>query len=290
MCVVPLLALGACKDDGVTVQPPPAPTASVRFINAVVDTGAVDLRFVDKVENLPTLQGVAFRGVSGFYQGVIPGSRAARVFPNETNVNLATPALLSTRLVDTTVPLAAGTRYTLVYAGRAKSGTPAAEAHRLAVITDPAAPTPPANSITLKMLNVAVGMGNLDVYVVPVASTTAATPADWATNNAGVVRNVAYLAQSAYANFAVRPTTGLPFYRFVVTAAGSTTELFAATPNQPGIPQPAGATYGAQPGVQISGSVMTVVLAPGSTPGTRQSTAATQTPTVMLVSDKVLNP
>jgi hypothetical protein len=135
-----------------------------------------------------------------------------------------------------------------------------------------------------------VGAGAVDVYIVPVATTAAATPADFATNNVGVIRNLAYLAQSAYVNVPVRPTTGLPFYRFVVTAAGQTTALFAATPNQPGTNPPAGASYGPQPGVQISGSVMTAVIAPGSTPNTRGSTTANQAPTVFMMIDKVLNP
>lgn len=292
MCAVSLLAVAACSDpSGVNEQPDPGPAALVRFINAVPDTGTVDLRFVDRVENLPTLQGVAFRSTSGFYQRVEPGSRAARIFPNSTN-----PELTKIFLVDTTVPLAADTRYTLVYAGRARAGAPAAEGHRLAVIEDPRdPPTPPANQIAIKALHVAVGTGNVDVYIVPVASATAATPADFATNNAGVVRNASFLAQSNYVNVPVRPTTAGALYRFVVTAAGSTTPLFAATPNLPGVAAPGAGqagqgTVGAQPGVQISGSVLTVVIAPGSTPGTRQSTTATQTPTAVLIVDKVLNP
>ncbi len=161
MCAVSLLAVAACSDpSGVNEQPDPGPVALVRFINAVPDTGTVDLRFVDRVENLPTLQGVAFRSTSGFYQRVEPGSRAARIFPNSTN-----PELTKIFLVDTTVPLAADTRYTLVYAGRARAGAPAAEGHRLAVIEDPRdPPTPPANQIAIKALHVAVGTGNVDVY------------------------------------------------------------------------------------------------------------------------------
>jgi hypothetical protein len=262
----------------------------VRFVNAVVDTGTVDLRFVDEVENLPTLLNVAFRGTSGFYQRVKPGARPTRVFPSSSDVNLT-----KIMLVDTNLTLQADTRHTLVYAGRARAGTPAAESARLAVIQDPAAPTPPANQIAIKVLHAAVGTGNVDVYIVPVASATAATPADFATNNAGVVRNVSYLAQSNYVNVPVRPTTAGALYRLVVTAAGSTTPLFAATPNQPGIAAPAAGTpghgtVGAQPGVQIAGSVLTAVVAPGSVAGSRQSTTANQSPTVFMMVDNVFNP
>lgn len=297
MCMLPLLAIVACgDDDGVSVQGPPPPAASVRFINAVVDTGAVDLRFVDRVENLPTLQGVAFRGHSGGYQPVEPGTRMARVFPSSSDINLA-----PIRLVDTSIPLAGNTRYTMVYAGRAGAGASAAEAHRLQVIEDPATPpTPPAGQIAIQALHVAVGVGNVDVYVVPVATATAATPADWATNNVGVLSNIPFLGKAtAYVNVPIRPAATAateaapatsPLYRFVVTPAGAMNALFAATPNQPGIAAPAGATYGPQPGVRIAGSVLTAVVAPGSTAGTRQSAAANQTPTVFLISDKVLNP
>jgi len=287
LCVVPLLAAAACGDsDGVTVNPPPGPAATVRFINTGTDMGTVDLRFVDRVENVPTLQGVAFRSASGMYQRVEPGARAARVFPNSPNLD-------TTRifLIDETINLAPNTRYSLVYAGRAAASAPAAERHRLAVITDPelgTLPSPPASSIAIQALHTVVGVGNVDVYVVPVDSLTQPTPANWATSNAGVLQNVPFLGKAgAYLTVPVRPANR--FYRFVVTAAGQTTAIFAATPNQPGAAATV-PTSGPQPGVRIGGSVMTVVIAPGSTPGTRGSVAANQTPSVFLVPDKVLNP
>jgi hypothetical protein len=283
------LAVAACKDDsGITEVGPPAPAALVRFINAGVDTGTVDLRFPDRVENLPTMLGVAFRATSGGYQRVGAGTREVRVFPYSTNINLT-----SIRLVDTTVPLQADVRYTMVYAGRARAGAPAAESHRLAIIEDPAAPTPPAGQIAIKALHTAVGTGNVDVYVVAVASATEATPANFVTNNVAVLRNVPYLAQSAYVNVPVRPATAGALYRLVVTAAGSTTPVFAVTPNQPGAVSTV-PTVGPQPGVQIGGSVLTAVIAPGATPGTREAVAtgatANITPTAFLLVDKVLNP
>jgi hypothetical protein len=293
LCVLPLLAVTACADDdGITDLGPPPPAASVRFINANVDTGAVDLRFPDRVENLPTLMGVAFRGTSGFYQRVGDGNRLTRVFPSGSSL-----ALTTTRLVDTQTNLTANQRYTMVYAGRTRAGAPAAEAARLVVLEDPsenALPNPDTLSIAFQALHTAVGVGNVDVYIVPVATTAAATPADFATNNAGVLRNVAYLQRTAsYVTVPRRPAG--TFYRFVVTAAGSPTALFAVTPNQPGVAAPLpGAvghgTVGPQPGVQVGRSVMTAVVFPGSTPGTRQSAAANQTPTLILIPDRVLNP
>lgn len=281
MCVVPLLAFAACKDDtGISPPAPIEPMALARFINTVPDTGTVDFRFVDYVENLPTFQSVAFRSHSGMYQRVGHGTRPVRVFPNA-----ADPDLTQIRLVDTELTLAADQRYTLLYSGRASASAPAAERHQLTVIADPAPPTPPANMIAFQALHGAVGVGPVDVYIVPVATTTAATPADWQTTAVGVLRNVPFRGKAAgYVNVPVR--TGTTFYRFVVTAAGSDTPLFAATPNEPGVA--ATVNVPAQPGVRIAGSVMTAVIAPGSTPGTRQSTTANQTPTVFLLKDKTL--
>jgi hypothetical protein len=279
MCAGLLLGVAACSEDaGVTNQPAPGPAALVRFVNTVPDTGTVDLRFVDFIENLPTLQGVAFRGSSGYYQRVTPGGRAARIFPNSTN-----PALTAIRLVDTTVALSGDTRYTLLYAGRA-----AGNQDRLAVLTEPAPPTPPAGNIAIKALHAIVGTGNVDVYVVAVDSAAAATPGDWSTVYAARLTNVGYLGMSAYAN--VPALAGTRLYRLIVTPTGSTTPMYSVTPTLAGTPPPAGATYGPQPGVQIAGSVLTAVLAAGSTPGTRQSTAANQTPSATIIVDKVLNP
>jgi len=287
MALTPLVGLAACADNsGITEQGDPSPAALIRFINAVPDTGTVDLRFVDIVESLPMLQGVALQGTSGYYQRAEPGARHARIFPNST-----LPNVTQIMLVDTTINLTAETRYTLVYAGRANGNQ-----DRLAVLQDePLASVPNAGAgLAIRVLNVAQGaaapLGNVDVYFVPVTSATAATPADWQTVNAGKISNVGFLAKSAYATLTVRPTTTGNLYRFVVTQAGTGTILFAATPNQPGVQQVAGATYGPQPGMQVAGSVMTAVLLGGSIPGTKESASANQSATVTMMHDKVLNP
>src|ERR1700694_941793 len=90
---------GACKrDNGISDPTKLAPAATVRFINATVDTGTVDFRFVDKVENLPMLLGVPVRGTSGFFTRVTPGTRPLRIFVNSTD-----PAEAQKRLIDTTI-------------------------------------------------------------------------------------------------------------------------------------------------------------------------------------------
>lgn len=267
----------ACEidDPGVSTNEPD-PAALVRFINAVVDTGTVDLRFVDRVENLPTMQGVAFRGASGVFQRVGPGNRAARVFVNSTD-----PVLTQIRLVDTTLTLNVNERYTLVYAGRANNNQ-----DRLAVVDEPETlPAPTGDNIAIKILHAATGTAAVDVYIAP--ADTAANNADPIANAVTVVRNVPFLSNSAYVNVPRR--TGAGRYQFAVTAAGSTTVLFSGRPNLPGAAATV-STTGPSPGVTIAGSVLTAVVMPASVAGTRQSTSGTQTPTVMLLIDKALNP
>jgi hypothetical protein len=283
--LAPLLAVGACDDDGISVVPL-EPAAVVRFVNVNADTGMVDLRFIDRVENLPTFMGVGVRGNSGVYQRVRPGARPAVIFPTSDNINLT-----SIRLVEQTVGLQVDNRYTLVYAGRAGAGVPESERHRLVVFEEAfVLPTPGAESIALQVIHAAAGIGNVDVYVVPVTSATEATPNNFAAAAVEVFRNVAHLGRSAYATVPRRPAEAGRLYRFVVTPAGTPgTVLFASTPNQPGIAQPAAGSHGPQPGMQIGRSVLTAVLSPGTVPGTRGSTAANQTPGVIVLVDKPLD-
>lgn len=279
MCIATLLALAACDDDGITGPRDFGPSASVRFVNVIRDTGTVDFRFVDRVENLPTLLGVPYAGYSGMFQRTHSGARPTRVFPNATD-----PTLTQVRLVDTNVNLAQNTRYTFVYAGQASG-----DQDELAIIEEAAPPTPPAGSIALRVLHAAFGTANVDVYVVPVDSVAAPMPGDWQAQAVHQFANVGYLSPTGYVNVPTRPS-GAAAYRFVVTAPGGNTALFSATPNQPGVNPPAGASYGPQPGTQISGSVLTLVVTPGTVAGTRQSTTGNQSPSGFIMIDKTLDP
>jgi len=229
---------------------------------------------VDKVENLPTFLGVPFRGTSGGYQGVDPGARPVRVFANDTTI-----AGAAQRLIDTTITLVADARYTLVYAGRARGN-----ADLLAVIEEDATlPAPAAGQIAVKTIHAAVGTGTVDVFV----GNSGGNPI---TSTVTKFSNVAYLAKTAYSNIATRPVGAGNLYTFAVTNAGATAAAFSATPNMPGAPALPGQTYGAQPGVQVDGSVLTAVVFPGATPGSRAATTTNQTPSVVLVFDKALDP
>jgi hypothetical protein len=290
------LGAGACKDNsGITDPATLAPAATIRFINAVVDTGTVDFRFQDKVENLPMLLGVPFRSTSGFFTRVTPGARPVRIFVNSTD-----PVETQKRLVDTTITLVADKRYTLVYAGAARGN-----ADRLVVIEETTPPpTPPAGSVAIRALNFDPGRASADVAFAITdttkppsnvgADTVPVRPAPPRTVYpalATTISNVAYLAYSPYVTLSSLPAGSRDsLYQFQVATAGSGTIAYRAMPTQRGAAPPAGASYGPQPGVQISRSVLTAVLLPGATPGSKAATTSNLNPTVLLLVDKVLNP
>ena len=276
-----LVATACSDDDGITESGTPPPAALIRFINAGADTGTVDFRFIDKVENLPTMQGVAIRTGSGTYQRVDPGTRPVRVFLNSSNVEAT-----KTILVDTTITLAANSRYTLVYAGSARGN-----ADRLAVLEEPQQlPTPAEGQIAVRVLHAAVGIGNVDVFMGPSNSNAdGPTNGDPVVDQTGKISNVAYLTLSPFASLPVRTGTTNPVYTFGVAEAGSTTPTILASPNVQGaastIP-----TAGPLPGVKIAGSVLTAVVFPASPAGSPAGGTAGRTPTVVLLIDKALDP
>ncbi len=278
------LAATACSDDdGITDSGPPPAQALVRFVNAAADTGAVSLVFVDKVENLPTMQGVAFRASSGVYQRVDPGSRMVKVFLATSSDVVNT----TTTFVDTTLTLAANTRYTLVYAGNARGN-----ADRLAVIEEPLElPTPAAGTIAVKVLHAAVGTGNVDLFVGPSGPIVSNNPTngDPVVNQVGKIAGVSYLTFSPYATLPIRTGTAAPLYTFGIAAAGGATADFLSTPNQAGAASTT-PTVGPLPGVQIEGSVLTAVVMPGGVAGSPAGGANGTNPSVVLLIDKQIIP
>lgn len=270
------LVLSACKNDSGVTGPAAIPAAAlVRFVNTTIDTGVVDFRFIDKVENLPTLLGVKFRGSSGGYQRVTPGTRPVRVFVNSTN-----PVEAQKRLIDTTITLNADTRYTIFYTGQARGNN-----DRLVVVVDPLTfPTPAAGKIQVRVFNADPSVGAADVYV---ARSDTANPM---LKPAATLANIAYQSYSSYAT--VDTASASTLYQFAVATTGAAATTYAASPNVPGAAAPAGASYGPQPGVRISGSVLAAVLTGAPTAGSPAAIAANQavaTRVVVLV-DKVLNP
>ncbi|GAC1517290.1 MAG: hypothetical protein NVS1B4_16950 [Gemmatimonadaceae bacterium] len=269
-----VVAVGACKSDKSVA--PAGPTALIRFVNAVPDTGTVDFRFVDRLENLPTTLGVAFRKSSGLYQRVGAGTRPVRVFANDTTI-----AGASTRLVDASITLNAGSRYTLVYVGSARARTA-----RLVVLQDNPPANPATGNIALNVLNAIEPLpAAVDVYV---AGSGQGDPVVAA--GATVISNVAYATQSAYSTLpALTAPSANTLYRFAVTASGTTVPTIAsALPDEPGVP--ASGSTSRQAGVRQSGSILTAIVVPGAVAGSRAAAPGNGTPSVVLLLNNVPSP
>lgn len=241
-------ALSACKPDEV-IKTEDIPTAGVRFINALPDSGGafgLDFRFVDIVENNvqyhmtfrngPTTSG----GITGSNQTEFrparAGARHFRVFLDDT-----LQAAAATVLHDETVTLEAGKHYTVIVWGQARLGT-------MQVTTfedDPADPGP--GNVALRVINATGAAIDGRTYTkggaAPVAATFAAVPAYTASGF------VAVAADSVMFN---------------ITPAGGGAALFG---DMQALRGTAATDIGAIPGTMVAGSAVTLVVYPASTPG-----------------------
>src|ERR1043166_879799 len=121
------VGVSACQPDTI-INVPNAPTAGVRFINAVPDTAGafgLDFRFVDITENNAQYR-VGFRNgptsSSPFVSQLIQfkpaaaGARHFKIFYDDTLQTIAAQTA-----ADTTVTLAANTNYSAILWGNARS-------------------------------------------------------------------------------------------------------------------------------------------------------------------------
>jgi hypothetical protein len=239
------VALSACGKDTVTAPALP-PLSQVRFINALSDTGAVDIHAIDQVEFSPLANNLAYRAGTQYFP-TEAGVRHFRVFPTSTNI-----AVTSQIMADALVTLPAGTRLTLLLTGSARAGTV-----NLWVIDDATQP-PPAGQVGIRLVNVAGGIVN--GYVVNTATST--LPATETFSNLGALTRSSYFLRPA-GSAAVR-----------VTDAGTTTvNASLAGPNAP-------ATLAGElpaAGVNSAGTMFSVYyFAPGA-PGSANATLTAPT-------------
>jgi hypothetical protein len=263
--------VSACAPETV-VNSPVGPTAGVRFINAVPDTGAafgLDFRFVDYVENSDAFR-VGFRNgpqntvirvgdtvtASALiqYKAAKAGSRHFRVFLDDT-----LQAIASTTLADSTVNLESGHNYTFLLWGNARSA--GADKMHMTVIDENVAD--PGQSVALRVINA----GGTPIDVRQYASTLP-TSATWA--------NVAAYSISSYV------TASPAQYKFNVQPAGGGATLFndrVALPGQPVGTVTAGCTVGIDcdvtPGTLVPGSAVTLIVFPRSVAGSKASAFTT---------------
>src|SRR6266852_4150899 len=241
------VAATACSKDATFVETNP-PQASLHWINAIADTGALDMRPIDIVTNAG-LFSATFRSSNMFYQGIDAGARKIRVFVHDSN-----PAIAGVPIFDSTFTVTANTGYTLLYAGLARTGSTPARAFNV-IPDNPAAPA--AGQIGYRIIHAGAGLGNLD-------------------------GNVAYLAVGTYTMVA-RDSAPADSLRIVVTAAGTKVPRLVNLKLPVGI----AGTDSTNPiaGTRIAGSVISAVIVPASVVGSRapQGGAFAAPSTVFLV-------
>jgi hypothetical protein len=261
-------AVAACTPEAL-VEVEDTPTAGVRFVNAVPDTGAafgLDFRFVDIVESNSAFR-IGFRnnpqttsGVTGSsqiqYKAAQAGSRHFKIFLDDTLQSIA-----SVVLKDSTVNLEAGHNYTFLLWGNARSS--GSDRMRLNVI-DENVPDP-GNQVALRVINATSGAIDVRQYV---ATGTVPAAATWG--------NVAPYTISSYVS--VAPSQ----IRYNVQPAGGGTTLFAdalALIGQPAGTATAGCTVGvdceALPGTTVPGSAVTLIVFPRSVAGSKATSFTT---------------
>jgi hypothetical protein len=267
VCATVVAALG-CEKEATFTEPLPD-FAAIHFVNAVPDTMQQDFRVVDIVSNAGLFD-ANFRGTNMFYQGIESGSRTLRVF-----LSSADPTIAQQVLQESPLSLTTGTGYTYIHAGFARTGsTPG----RTAILIQDTPPTPATSQIGFRIINVAAGLGPVDVWVRqrPVNATTADSLPDTRT-----VANLAFGAASAYAVFG-RDSVAADTSRIVFTAAGTKTPVLAS------IVAPAGVagTATADPiaGSRVAQTVLTAVLVPRSVAGSPATNFTT--PSVLYLVDR----
>lgn len=264
--------VSACSPEEV-VETQAIPTAGVRFINAVADTGAMDFRFVDFVESNPHW-GVAFRssplmspsGANGVpastlvqYKGARAGGagcasatscqRRFRIFMNGTTADVA-----STVVKDTTVTLEAGKNYTAILWGYANPTGPnrpaGALAMRLTVFEETVAD--PGTQVALRVIN--AHNAAIDVRYYP---TTGTAPGTVLALNVPplTIMSTHVTTAPTQLRYNVRPAGGATLFADRIALIGA-----AAVVGPPG-------PFEALPGTTVAGSAVTGIVFPPSVTG-----------------------
>ena len=238
---VTAIAIAGCSSDKITSTSFP-PLAGVRWINAVSDTGAIDVRAIDQVEFSPVVNALAYtKGTEA--QPVEAKARHFRAFITSTN-----PAITSNPIVDTTITFAANQRYTVLISGAARSKV-------FFVVLDDNPSAAPSGQIAIRTVNASTGA--IDSYVVDSTAT--------AVSGTPTAANVAPHAASSY----VGRAAGKVAVR--VTAAGSV----AVSASQQG-PYPPATLAGEAPaaGVTTALTPFSVYYFPAGVPGAVTAPAA----------------
>jgi len=259
LCIV-TWGVVACGDDELG---PPPPSGALRFINAVADTGAMDFRVVDIIGDAPQFLENTYRSATP-YQAVQAGNRHLKVFmtPSRTDTLVGAPTVW-----DTMFTFTAGTNYTVVMTGFARSGSTPAMQMQI-IQDDPTAPA--AGQIRLRAINLGSGLGAIDAFW-----RRSADPAP----GTGLATNLAFGGAGA---FAPLDTAAL---QVAATATGTTTPILADVAGPSGV----AGTPSANPiaGTTVAGSVLTAIFLPASVAGSAAPQGgAFAAPTILYVADR----
>ena len=160
----------ACESDPTSTEVSPDPFSSIRWVNAVADTVAMDYRIIDVPTNASE-PNLAFRASSGNWRNLPPGTHRIRVFFTNTTAAGTDVSVVSQVIVDTTLTFEQDRKYTIVHYGFTKAG--ATPADRLILIED-VPPTPAAGQIGLRAINAAPALGTVDVFAEPATASSTA--------------------------------------------------------------------------------------------------------------------
>lgn len=252
-----IVAIAGCSSTDLTNSALPG-LAGVRYINALADTGSVDLRMVDQIEWSANATPLNFRqGIE--HQPTEAKARHIKVFSFASR----DISVVQQVLVDTTITFAANSKYTLLLTGSARAKT----AKFIVINDDP--PALSAGQIAVRTVNASTGA--IDAYVV----TTAADPIPGSPTAANVGAN-------STSPYLVRATGAVALR---VTDRGVTT-VNASAAGPVGSPNPIGTTgtYFPSAGVDNAGSAFSVYYFPRGVAGSLQTST---TPAIIWFVDKV---
>jgi len=244
------------------------PTAGVRFINAVPDTMAVDMRFVDLVESNAHFR-ISFRAspvtASGTpastavqYKNARAGLRHLVVFLDDT-----LQANAQIKLLDTTYTFVAGKNYTVMMWGTSRLGRAPAVANGMRFDIWEEAVADPSPNAAMRIINATSSAIDAYSYHSDSASLLPAATPTWAA--------VPAFTASAYVNFAPQATNRTRKFRVVGAGTGiGTGNPFVTCPDASAL---VGATATADieplPGSAVAGTALTGIVFPGSVAGSK---------------------
>ncbi|HTL04654.1 MAG TPA: DUF4397 domain-containing protein [Gemmatimonadales bacterium] len=277
-----MLCLGAgivtaCNPEQV-VKTEDIPTAGIRFVNAVPDTGAMDFRPVDIVEN-SQFYNVAFRSTTLlYYKNARAGTRHFTVFRAPTATDPAAVQLATAQTVVADLPaevLEAGKLYTYILWGYARTGS--SPSMRITRITDD--PADPGAQVALRVINAclpgtcgASATGAVDVRVFTTAAGIGAPATSWT--------SVAPLTAAPFQNVPVATAA----YTFDFRPPGGVTTGTALASGAAPLGAAETVDIQALPGTSVAGSAVTAILFSRSAPSSQGGSITT--PGVIFVWDR----